>query len=85
MFEIQISKIRFTIKSLNFVFIKKIQKLTKNDIYFNEMSFNFRIIVIILQKIDHLIQKKNDFCCFVNNEKTKKKNISRNEKFESKK
>ena len=55
MFEIQISKIRFATKSSNFVFIKKMRKLTKNNIYFDKMSFNFRIIVIILQKIDYLI------------------------------
>ena len=84
MFEIQISKIRFVTKLSNFVFIKKMRKLTKNDIHFDEMSFNFRIIVIILQKIDHLIKKKMTFCCFVSNEKAKKKtfrktkNLNRN-------
>ena len=42
---------------------KKMQKVTKNDIYFDEMSFKTRIIIITLQKIDYLIQK-NDFLLF---------------------
>ena len=85
MLEIRISKIRFVTKSSNFVFKKKMRKLTKSDIHFDEMSFSFRIIVIILQKIDHLIQKKWLRAVSSIMKKWRKKSISRNEKFESKK
>ena len=62
MLKIQISKIRFAIKKFkNFVSKKTIREIVENDINFDEISINLRIVVNIVQKIDFFSQKKRVF------------------------
>ena len=37
---------------------QQIRNVAKNDVFFAEISFNLRIIIIILQQFDQLMQKK---------------------------
>ena len=58
MFENQISKIRFAAKLSTLMTRQQIQNAAKNNAFFAEISFNLRIIIIILQQSDQLMQKK---------------------------
>ena len=58
MLKIRISKIRFATKLLTLMTRQQIRNTAKNDAFFAEILFNLRIIIIILQQFDQLMQKK---------------------------
>ena len=58
MFKIQISKMRFAAKSSTLITRQQIQNAAKNDAFFAKISFNLRIIIIILRQFNQLMQKK---------------------------
>ena len=58
MFEIRILKIRFATKSSTSMTRQQIRNVAKNNVFFAKILFNLRIIIIILQQFDQLMQKK---------------------------
>ena len=67
------------------MFIKKIRKTMKNKIHFDKVSFDFRIIFNILQKINHFVQKKWFFVISLTTTKRESKNMTSKMKFEKNK
>ena len=60
--KIRILKIRFAIKKQKKIVSKKIiREIIENNINFNKILINLRIVVNILQKIDFFSQKKRVF------------------------